>query len=193
MIKSRDLFLAASICAGLLPINAQAVLIDFESVPFGTYTSLDFGDATLTYTGGTGTFTIEFLPFPVSGRGLLSYNTNPGPEPFRLDFDETATSFSVFVGDFGQDEDNSYLQAYGAGGVLLDSDFYQNPPGFIGGDFLSVEATGIKYVLFWDEDPFAGVVYWDNMSYEIIPLPAAVVLFGSGLIGLIGIARKKAA
>ena len=33
----------------------------------------------------------------------------------------------------------------------------------------------------------------DNMTYSPVPVPAAVWLFGSGLIGLIGIARRKKA
>ena len=33
--------------------------------------------------------------------------------------------------------------------------------------------------------------YWDVTVFEAVPLPAAVWLFGSGLIGLIGLARRK--
>ena len=32
---------------------------------------------------------------------------------------------------------------------------------------------------------------WELISYSVVPVPAAVWLFGSGLIGLIGIARRK--
>ena len=31
----------------------------------------------------------------------------------------------------------------------------------------------------------------DNFTIDSVPLPAAVWLFGSGLLGLIGIARRK--
>ena len=34
---------------------------------------------------------------------------------------------------------------------------------------------------------------WELISYSVVPVPAAVWLFGSGLIGLIGIARRKKA
>ena len=39
----------------------------------------------------------------------------------------------------------------------------------------------------------AGSIFWDDTSLEVssIPVPAAVWLFGSGLIGLVGIARRK--
>ena len=38
----------------------------------------------------------------------------------------------------------------------------------------------------------AGIIL-DNVSLSTIPLPAAVWLFGAGLVGLIGVARRRAA
>ena len=32
----------------------------------------------------------------------------------------------------------------------------------------------------------------DNIAYSVIPLPSAVWLFGSGLVGLAALARRKA-
>ena len=36
-------------------------------------------------------------------------------------------------------------------------------------------------------------VFYDNLNFDrvVVPVPAAVWLFGSGLLGLIGIARRK--
>lgn len=34
---------------------------------------------------------------------------------------------------------------------------------------------------------------WDFSTYSVVPFPAAVWLFGSGLIGLFGLARRKKA
>jgi len=39
--------------------------------------------------------------------------------------------------------------------------------------------------------PGNGTVRWDDASISAVPVPAAVWLFGSGLIGLIGIARRR--
>jgi hypothetical protein len=36
-----------------------------------------------------------------------------------------------------------------------------------------------------------GSLFWDDVSLTAVPVPAAVWLFGSGLIGLIGIARRR--
>jgi len=35
--------------------------------------------------------------------------------------------------------------------------------------------------------------YFDNVSMTVVPVPAAVWLFGSGLLGLVGVARRKRA
>ena len=39
----------------------------------------------------------------------------------------------------------------------------------------------------------AGDIYFDNIKVETVPVPAALWLFSSGLLGVIGIARKKVA
>jgi len=185
------------IATSLLSLNSQAVIIDFSSIPTGEYTALDFGDAVLTYTGGTdGLFEVQDSGTPgnpIEGNALKSFGLSPGSEPFRLDFSGTVDSFSIGVGDFGADEDNTYLQAFGTGDVPLASDFYLNSALIFGGGTLSVAARGIEYVLFWDDNPQAGFVWWDNISYTstVVPVPASLWLFGSGLLSLYGIASRK--
>ena len=41
--------------------------------------------------------------------------------------------------------------------------------------------------------PAGGALFWDDASLEVsaVPVPAAVWLFGSGLLGLVGVARRK--
>jgi len=36
-----------------------------------------------------------------------------------------------------------------------------------------------------------GALYWDDVNLTAVPVPAAVWLFGSGLLGLVGMARRK--
>ena len=36
-----------------------------------------------------------------------------------------------------------------------------------------------------------GAMYWDSASLTQVPVPAAVWLFGSGLLGLVGVARRR--
>ncbi len=175
--------------------NAQALTTDFESTPLGNYSSLTFGTATITYTGGTGAFQVVSANpgAPISGHALLSYNINPGPAPFRVDFSGGgASAFSIGVGDYNADADDTHLRAYSASDVLLASDDYLNPSSKNGGDYLSVSSSSpIAYVTFWDDDPFPGAVYWDNMSVSPVPEPQtyAMLLAGLGLLGFV--ARRK--
>jgi hypothetical protein len=46
-----------------------------------------------------------------------------------------------------------------------------------------------------DGTPASGSIFWDDVNLTVtpIPVPAAVWLFGSGLIGLVGVARRRKA
>jgi hypothetical protein len=51
--------------------------------------------------------------------------------------------------------------------------------------------VGGSAVAFFHSSDFGGVLHRPKLSVEYVPLPAAVWLFGSGLIGLIGLARRE--
>ncbi len=75
------------------------------------------------------------------------------------------------------------------GGVTVSQRFnYDN----IGDEFqiamLGSQFSGLQSVLFSSQFIFPA---YDNIEVSAVPIPAAVWLFGSGLLGLVGIARRK--
>jgi hypothetical protein len=52
---------------------------------------------------------------------------------------------------------------------------------------------GLQDVNYKTNSKYAWAVHPDNVGAAIVPVPAAVWLFGSGLLGLVGVARRKAA
>jgi hypothetical protein len=78
-----------------------------------------------------------------------------------------------------------------SGATLLDisSQFAGVGSGFFGG---AVSTPFDRVVLI---DWFDDVVFIDNLHFgnAVVPIPAAIWLFGSGLLGMVGIARRKKA
>ena len=73
--------LALAAAAALAAGSASAAVIDFESVPTGTVSSVTDSGVTFTFTAGTGLFdVVDASPgWPISGHSLISYFQNPGP------------------------------------------------------------------------------------------------------------------
>lgn len=178
---------------GVSSKECYADTIDFESTAIGTYSSLTFTDLTITFTGGNGDFQAASASpgSPISGIALISWFDNPGSDPWLVTFNSSTTSFSIGVGDYNADVDNTFMEAYDAAWNLLDTDTYVNPAATYGGGYLTVTGSAIKYVKFWDGDPFAGAVYWDNIEYgsTVVPVPPAALL-GFVLMGGLGVIRK---
>ena len=126
--------------------------------------------------------------------------TNPDDEgsrpagTFYFDFDsiitlESIDFFDVETAENGKTDNNAIR--------LFDVDNNEIMPGEFftpdtGGDNmwnqLVFNVDGVKRI----ELNLGGSGAIDNISYTVVPVPAAVWLFGSGLVGLIALARRKA-
>ena len=87
--------------------------------------------------------------------------------------------------------DSGYTYSFMKGGIGLDSSdsFYPNLPFPLCDPEACVDwYDGEPYFLETDSDPNYGS--W-LVRTSVVPVPAAVWLFGSGLLGLIGLARRK--
>jgi hypothetical protein len=59
----------------------------------------------------------------------------------------------------------------------------------------TVRAQILLLHILTDGTPASGSIFWDDASLSatpaVVPVPAAVWLFGSGLLGLVGVARRR--
>lgn len=188
MKKVSAVFLACMLMMALGTF-ANAVLIDFETASLGSYTSLTISDVTFTSPPGLFSVVSANPGWPISGNSLSSYWG--GQYPIIATFSTQVLSVKVGVGDYGQDDDELYMEAYDSGNNLLAQAYYYNPAGYFGGDYLYVSSsTPISYVKLYETGSWPMAVYWDNFEYAPVPIPGALLLLGSGLIGLGGLKRK---
>lgn len=119
---------------------------------------------------------------------------DPGDPGILMTFDTPISGLSLVGLDFGNtatDTEGMTLTAYDSAGNLIGQSHFtaQFTEGAIMG---SLGFGNMKYVAFNYTDTAFGFYGIDDLEFTtVIPVPAAVWLFGSGLIGLISIARRK--
>lgn len=167
-----------------LPSTVASVIIDFQSVATNaSVTTYSEDGFTL-----TGSF---FLNTNVAGG-------NPGP---RMD---VGTTFSLGASDgsafnlLGFDAREAILfdggstwrvtGIFDAGGSII-QDFN------VSSSYQTFTPSGFEKLTSVSFSPLTegSLAAFDNFEVEAVPIPAAVWLFGSGLLGLVGIARRKKA
>lgn len=178
--------------AGLITATYQITAGDFEDS-----NSVPPPPPSTTFVSGTVTFTFdteipsqnEIMPDAVTGFDITD---NDG---VVLDYDETNSGVNTDINIFTDTGRITY------GGTTSTVDFMVG----LSDDFRLIwdinlttfEVTGVleNFVYVTTADPFysAGFTTVELISVSAVPLPAAVWLFASGLIGLIGVARRKQA
>jgi len=138
------------------------------------------------------------------GLSMTTTDLLAGSSFFRLWEDQSAGGFFLegdlgTHGDLGQGmyplaENHSFVPCLadtcevGAKLNLLNMQYFQS--GSIAQLILNLEdQRGLLYTQYrdWEGDD----TWYRSQSYEVVPIPAAVWLFGTGLIGLIGVAKKS--
>lgn len=182
----KKLCLLGTVCAYCFTFtgNSWAATFDFSSFESGFQgtTTLSLPEADFTSLGDdiflNQATTSDICA--INGGTTGSCNTDLNVEFNGL---ASAITFDVFGWASG---DTILVSLFDAGDNLLASNT------ILANGVYSFASTGVASILFDDSSTAAGVAY-GNWSFELtqVPLPAAVWLFGSGLLGLIGISIRK--
>ncbi len=208
--KTLEVVIGASmVCIGMLTESAYAATVtysdralfessvgpvqidNFESYIDGqTITNLFGGLATFNTTQAPTIFAGSFTPGPVAGNSLI-------PEP-RFNTTPLVISFSTPVNAVGADLFDDYDGSPVVNTLSLSvttslGNIYsisENSGNFQVG-FLGIQSTeGITEARFLI-DGFGGNLEIDSLTVSSVPVPAAIWMFGSGLLGLVGVARHR--
>ena len=181
----KTLLATAILAASVVSVSAQATTFDFTGTfqmrdPGGNLMQNDttlLGDMDMDMGTGAGTAniatTMPFFGFIWTAHDITIQMTGP----------DTATANMLF--DWSVNAD---IQVTVPMGVTMNGD------GSI--DFITLDGNGDGIPgLPMDNGPFVSfnAAFLGTATPSAVPVPAAVWLFGSGLLGLVGVARRKAA
>ena len=193
--------------------QAAIVQVGFGGMNQGPYTVEDFEgalfDSGATYSANSGVRTL-------GGSGInrgpgLGLTTNSAPEEIFIDF-ATPTSSAGFW--FGNDDPISsccnslgftftaIMDIFDSSGYLTTIDVVANMNdlndqflGFVSDEMIT--KISIQYLIFDPQEElvnlFHGIddVMWNKASLSAVPVPAAVWLFGTALLGFAGMSRRR--
>lgn len=171
----------------------EAAAGSFSEENFNSYTNgvsyefspIDVGDFTVSVSGSTYGSSWHFIgpafnANDVNGTGQLNIATGDLGGT-NLAFDKLITGFGANWSGVSNDRTTSII----IGNEVID---LPNINGGFFGFISDVAFTSVDFVLTSGAaDGFA----IDNVVYSPVPLPAAAWLFGSGLLGLVGMSRRK--
>lgn len=175
-----------------LPL-AQAAVVDFEGLSDGEivttrYAGITFQN-TVALTAGLSLNEFEFPP--ISGTNVVADNEGQ----IRINFLTPVTS----VGGFFSYSTRLNFLAFDSAGVqvaAVSSAFNNNSnlsgdAGSMPNEFLQLFSDGGITSASIGGNPAGGSFVLDNLTFTPVPVPAAMWLFGSGLLVLLSIARQK--
>ena len=148
---------------------------------------------------GVGSYSGRVFPIPSYGTGFFG---NDGPWIMDIGLrnqattatfvvpgtttPSVATNFSVLMGDGNPDPETFTVTFFDLSGGTLSSQTYMT-----GSEGLLIEYAGpVASIEFLLEPGSASGACLDDFSFTPIPIPSAIWLLGTGLIGLVGFRRK---
>ena len=204
MIKRTLILLAFCV----MPITSQATLIDFTDINWSIVNGTDvagIGNLTLSSTGGDMTFNAGDNGGCIAGQGshglacdgdgigigndeITELGNTRAAQTITISFDNAVNITNLFLLDlFGSERSGEV--------AIIDGNPYQAPVGNLGiaGGFFATGYTGLgitEIILSGNRDFFSDYAV-AGIEVSPVPLPGAVFLFGSALLGFFGFRRFR--
>ena len=163
---------------------AGGTVIDFESETLGAFTSLTIGGVTFSTTANeVGYINNDYAGnYNTTGKSLVNTYAANGFFNLFIDFSSPVNAFGF---NWGAADQPWVLTAYDSSSNFLDSYVLPATYGSNAGDYFGIAAAGIKSATLQTEVP-GDYVFVDNFTYSgrQVPEPSALLLLGSGLLGL---------
>ena len=176
-----------ALCASFVALGASATTLTFNS-----HDDCDTSDVLITAGHGAGSCYI--LNGPTGSDALVKGGQYSSF--WKADFSTLVDYVSVDLGDFGDDDDELFLAAFDETNSLIGVITKAIESTSSSMHTLTLALADISKVYFGvTGDRGNGGIYADNFTYNVqaVPVPASALLFGSALMGLGLIRRKKKA
>jgi len=200
MLQLRNIVVYSVVCLGSLFFsNAHAVLITFDNDTPGTYTNpFTSADSALVQfseigSGSTGSIAVNANQ---STSNVLDTSLGGGaPDAILMEFLVPVTSLSFDIGHPSALQADGWLRVFDGATqiaetrVALDSDTLFNQVISYSGPAITSALYALVQTGSTDLGQAAESI--DNLSINPVPVPAAFWLFGTALIGFVGISRRR--
>lgn len=178
--------------ATTIPGLVGSTVIDFESTTPGTYTTLTLSGVTFTPDGSNLMWVDNAYAGQYNNFGQSLHN-NYDPLSFNtlnINFNGTTSGFGFF---WGASDSTWVLNAYDSSHSLIESFTLPITSFSNAGDFVGLVDPGIASATLVGTG--SDYIFVDNFEFNgkgtTVPEPSSFLLFGSGILGMVGVLRRK--